>query len=854
LYNNNDNNRFNITINEEVRDQQHQNVTFSDQTPQWSYTVDSMPDSTFGMADASDADLGSFFSRPIKIAAYPWAVNQLFFVKFNPWNLFFTNPRVMNRITNFNLLRCKLHVRIVLNGNGFYYGRAIASYIPLHTHDEFTRDRAFFIQDVVAASQRPHVYLDPTYSQGGTIQLPFVWYKNALNIPLMEWDEMGTMVIHGIQNLKNSNGNTDPITVSVFAWAEDVSLSIPTCQDPGALTPQLKEVFVPQAKDEYGMGIVSRPASMVARAAGALSNAPVIGMYARATELAARAIGGIATIFGYSRPVELAPIVPYKPTLIGNLCNTNVSDTSQKLTLDVKQELTIDPRVMGLGDSDEMDILSVAMRESWLTSFAWPLGEPIETPLWHCEVSPVLWNELNSEIHMPACCFAAMPFRRWKGTMKYRFQFVASAFHKGRIKIVYEPFYPTTNEYNTNYLRVVDLAKERDFTVSIGWGSELALLNHRQPGQDTVPYTDGTPLFAPPTSFANGVISVYVVNELTAPTDDSANGIEVNVFVSVGEDFEVYDPDSAYIENYVFFDPDTPPTILAQSQVQAEPFEPQSGEEVMNQPDSDLTKAESEPIKSDVNQTLATQLPTASHLVDVYYGDPIASFRQCLKRYTLHTVITPPDSTASATLITLKNSNFPYYRGNCPGAVDTSAVGGYNYCKATLMNYVTAAYTCRRGGIRRKYVRVNGFNDVKSQIMMVTRVANLFGGGYSITNTSVPVQNNSNSNARHRFYSVALPHTWDGTFATVVDQNPVCEVEIPYYFNVRFSPGKQANWTSDTTTFRKYHRVDTIVEAKNDDPVALFCFVAAGEDFNLGFFTGAPVMYYVSPSADPASG
>jgi len=103
----------------------------------------------------------------------------------------------------------------------------------------------FFIQDVVAASQRPHVYLDPTTNQGGTLTLPFFWYTNAISIPDQDWREMGDIIIHGMQSLKHANGATDQVIVSVFAWAEDVTLSIPTANEPGALAPQVGEIFEP---------------------------------------------------------------------------------------------------------------------------------------------------------------------------------------------------------------------------------------------------------------------------------------------------------------------------------------------------------------------------------------------------------------------------------------------------------------------------------------------------------------------------------------------------------------------------------------------------------------------------------
>lgn len=841
----NNNNKFNIKINEETLESQYQNVRFSDQTPSWDYTVDSMPDPTFKIADTDDADLGNFFSRPIKIRSFSWATGANLYESFNPWRDFFENPRVINRITNFNLLRCKLKVRIVLNGNSFHYGRAIASYTPLQFLDDFTKDRAFFIQDVVAASQRPHVYLDPTTSQGGTLTLPFVWYENALRIPDQAWRSMGEMKIHGMQNLKHANGATDQVIVSVFAWAEDVSLSIPTANEPGALTPQMGEVFTPQATDEYGTGPISRPAGIVAKAAGALSNIPGIGMYARATQMAANAVSGVASMFGYSRPITLADIEPYKPTYLGNMANTNVPDTSQKLTLDAKQELTVDPRVMGLGSTDEMTIKSIAQRESFLTQFGWAVADSAETLLWNSEVSPVLWNELagtNDELHMPACCFATLPFRRWRGSMKFRFQIVASAFHKGRLKITYDPSYPLSNEYNTNYTYIIDLAKERDFTVEIGWGQQRSLLKHRNPLSASVPYST-TALGADPGLFGNGIISVYVVNDLTVPNSTVNNDIEVNVFVSAGNDFEVFDPDSKNIEDLVWFAPQM-----------GEIFSPQMADtngQTANQPDADLTKREDEPMKETPSQTMAPTLSDQDHTTCVYYGDPITSFRQCLKRYNYHSAITPTSTTATS-ILNLRNSNYPYYRGYAPGAVHETivpAVGTpYNYCKMTLLNYITPAFTCRRGGLRWKYFRMGGNNSGDS-LLMVSRDA-APNGVYDLQETPLLTLSTGTLSARVRQAETLIPHTWDGATATSTFHNPVVEVELPYYDDIRFAPAKQADITG-ISAFNHFHWLSTIWESFSNDTPLIHSFVSVGEDFNLAFFTGAPVAWRVPQNSEP---
>lgn len=826
---------------------QHQTVRFSDQIPQWNYTVDSDLDSTFYNADTNDADLGNFFSRPIKIQSFSWATTTNLFETFNPWQDFLENPRVLNRLTNFNLLRCKLKVRIVLNGNSFHYGRAIASYIPLHTVDAFTQNRSFFIQDVVGASQRPHIYLDPTTSQGGTLSLPFCWYENALRIPQQDWRRMGSIIIHGMQNLKHANGATDQVIVSVFAWAEEVSLSIPTANEPAALSPQMGEVFSPQVTDEYGVGPISRPAGVIAKAAGALSNIPGIGMYARATEMAASTVAGVASMFGYSRPITLADIQPYKPTYLGNMCNTNVPDTSQKLTLDAKQELTVDPRVMGLGSTDEMTIKSIAQRESFLTQFGWAVADPTETLLWNSEVSPVLWSELtgtNDELHMPACCFAALPFRAWRGTMKFRFQIVASAFHKGRLKITYDPSYPLTNEYNTNYTYIIDLAKERDFTVAIGWGHERSVVNHRNPILDPIPYNT-TPLGADPLNDANGIISVYVVNDLTVPNSITNNDIEVNVFISAGDDFEVFDPDSNNIEDLVWFQPQV-----------GEVFTPQMAElgDPLNHPDADLTKSEDEPMKPNASQTLAPTLSDSDHTSCVYYGDPITSFRQCLKRYNYHSAVAPLASTAVPVLLKLTNGNFPYYRGYAPGAVHLTNTPAndtpYNYCKMTLLNYITPAFTCWRGGMRWKYFRTGGVPSDTS-LLMVNRNGST-DIPYTQTETPMITSGNGSQYEKVRQAEVLLKHTWDGAVVTSTTQNPVIEVELPYYSPVRFNHAKIANVTEFVPSgFLRVHTLSTIWEVEAGDSALIHCFVSVGEDFNLGFFTGAPVAYRVPQVSEP---
>jgi len=782
----------------------------------------------------SDATLEQFFSRPIKIRTYDWGTGLSFFQTFNPWQDFWENPRVINRITNFNLLRCKMHVRILINGNGFHYGRAIASYLPLHVDDAYTRDRALILQDTVASSQRPHIYLDPTKSQGGVISLPFVWPLNALDIPGQDWRNMGTMSIRSINSLKHANGATDSVTVSVFAWATDVTMSILTANEPGALSPQAGSL------DEYN-GVISRPASVLARVAGALESIPSISPFALATRLAANTVATIAQTFGYSRPINIVPIQPLKPEFFGNLANTVYPDHSTKLTFDPKQELTVDTRTFGLAGKDEMSIRSVASVESYLTTFPWNVTSPVEGRLFNIEVNPVVWNRLASapvEYHMPACCYAALPFRAWRGTMRYRFQIVASSFHKGRLKITYDPSFPLTNEYNTNYTHIVDIANERDFTIEVGWGQQYPYLSHRNMITNAGNIWSTSALGGDPGELANGIISVYVVNELTIPNSIANNDIDINVFVSC-HDLEVADPTDAFTQELTWLQP------------QSGLLEPQSGK-LGDSPDGDLTQEESIPSSTSVAATMSAPISSTDMSQYVFYGDPVVSIRQILKRYNQSITHVPPSGVTTERMCFWDMSIFPLVRGYQGAGIHLTNVPvastPYNFARMTMLNYFSPAYVCWRGGIRWKFHAVGSSATTNLTTLAVLRNPSAT-TGYTAGSTALSLGATSASIRAANAVTLQPSSLCEAAYFNNATLNPVAEVELPYYIPRRFSSGKQANWSSVQPGLMM-KLLARISFSSTNHCFGIDAFCATGEDFTLGFYTGPPVAFrQVNPAA-----
>ena len=796
-------------------------TSFTDQNPSYVYKVDSEPDATFKVADTTDTSLENFLKRPVLIQSFDWSTSAPnIYQRFNPWTDFFSEPRIANRIAHYAFLRAKLHIRVLINGNAFHFGRAIMSYIPLQNFDQFTVDRAVTSQDVIQASQRPHIYLDPTYSQGGELHLPFFYPKNMLEIATSEYDNMGELVIHTMNPLKHANGATDNVTINVFAWAEDVTLAGPT----SATSPDLS---AQAGSDEYGDGIISKPAGVVARVARKLKSIPPIAPYARATEIAAGSVSNIASILGYCRPNDISTITSFRPLFGGNMANTNVEDTAIKLSVDAKQELTIDPRTVGLSGQDELGIKNIAQRESYLTTFDWAVSDNKDAKLFAVGVNPAQWDTVgpvgpNQEMHFTAPCFAAVPFHWWRGSMKYRFQIVASNFHRGRIRVVYEPFGPDAGlNYTTNYNRIIDLAEEKDFTVEVGWNQDVSYREVSRPGIDFPAFG---PTYVLPTEHVefNGMLSLYVVNDLTVPNSTVDNDIQVNVFVSAGDDFEVAAPRHDGTRLLSFYSED----YLLNSQ---------SASEVL---DNEATSQPSAPMQ-DANETIgAMQIDDTDATNHVFFGEEIKSFRPILKRYAFHSFNTSQDEASGSFWWQLRSPAMPYNRGYTENPVQFSTV---NICEMTLLNYVSSAFTGWRGGVRHKLFlssdRANG--QVSTSVAAVNRIQS-YGSGSPYLNTYSTIDSSTYLGNQLSQQGVLNSFLCGGT-ANPLIKNPVQDIEIPFYSTWRFLPSKRDS-TNRTDIDPPLPAYLLSMQSEGSRPL-LTDFVASGEDFNCFFFTGCPIVY-----------
>jgi len=814
----------------------HETLEFKTDETSGHTEIDGEFDATRSDVGMSRSELGNFLARPVRICTGTWTNGDFLSDECYPWHAFLTNESIRRKIYNYYLIQGKLKIEIVINGNSFFYSRAILSYCPLYTRNtnekNLVRSGTTPTQDCIRYSQRPHVYIDPCTSQGGSMVLPFVWYDNWLPLPNEQaMLEMGKLDLRSFRELYHANNDTDDVDYQIFASMEDVRLAAPTTTAP-ALDTQAGVL------DEYGQGIISKPASAVALMASKLKNVAIIGPYARATELGASAVSAIAGLAGYCRPINLEPIRKYKPTYGGNIANTEIEEAVDKLSFDPKQELSIDPRIHGYGGKDDMTLSNIWSKESYFSQFDWAGGTSADTLLYSARVTPVQYDTVSGatrpedERHMTAQAFAVLPFAYWKGSMTYRFVIVASKYHRGRLRIVYNPAGnqdTSATEFTSAYNWIIDINKTRDFEVTIPWNASQPYKRIQPLGlnDDNVQQNfraGATAITNVKFEATNGTFYVYVLNELTTVTATDPGTPSVLVFQKCGDDFEVGVPESA---NY--------------GKLAYQPLDPQSGE--TEPEDAIAPEGASETLMDAGSQQVAVRM--MDNLV--FFGETVTSFRAVLKRYCFHEVTPGPDigSLSTNDLVQWERlrSDFPCYRGYDSNGLSSTTTGNANLVKQTLMNYLTPAYVTRTGGIRWKHflystdMSLFSVPSMPLTVLRTDKVDTALTAGDSLT-----LLGTSNLLDR-KLANLNYPETWAGAYITKCDIQPIAEVELPFYRRDRFAVAADLD-TNSVANEPDFHWVMTQYAIPSSGmALAINSYVASGEDFNLCWFLNAPVAF-----------
>lgn len=756
-----------------------------------------MKDSTFSIGSSGgEGTLDSFFQRPVRVAEYTWSVGSYLNFALNAHSVYFNNTVIKSKLNRYSLIRGDLVVRLCMNGTAFHYGRLMASFMPLDYFDDTDQvDHIGTDIDIVRRSQRQHVILNPSNGETAEMHIPYVmpasWYSLVDTANTV--DRAGIIKLNSFQTLKHANGGTDPISISVFAWLENVEVAQFTSH---------------VTQSEATKGPVSSIASNAASIARKLKNAPLIGPYMTAAASLSTGVADVARIFGYSRPIIKDKMTVVQQRYMGNMANTDANEAVVRLSLDSNNELTVDPRVVGLKPTDEMDIEHICNIESYLTQFVWARSDPSDTSIFTMPIKPMNYQYTSNAFRPPALCFAAMPFHYWRGTIRVRFQVVCTSFHRGRLRVIYDPHNLAVGEdgFVSNSNTIIDISSETDVYIDFPWAQNTPF---RRQVAATPTSTYGFTGTAPYLQENNGTITVQVLNDLTTPDSVANNDVSVNVFIS-GHDMQFADVSDA-THRVTYFN------------------------------------TQSEIVTAGALDVTTSPLPSENdNLMKVYMGEKIVSFRSLLKRYTYHSSESYYNDQVNLTVSCLytKTPYFPLYYGVTTFGIHQDALGAsVNLVNTTLLNYLAPAFVCRRGGLRYKYIidktganpGIGTFGVARAPSSVVSYVAPVI-EQFAVSNVSRS-QNAWNNVSAHASTTSHAGQHW------ISLENKGCmEIDVPMYTNERFYMNRVLNTNYGRVFDRSNvgHLSEYLTTHSAQSMVNYRRYVATAEDFSLSYFAGAP--------------
>jgi hypothetical protein len=402
------------------------------------------------------------------------------------------------------------------------------------------------------------------------------------------------------------------------------------------------------------------------------------------------------------------------------------------------------------------------------------------------------------------------------------------------LRIVYNPVTSPTGDipFNQVYSTVIDIAENRDFEYEVKWADIRAWAHNH--GLESIVFKNIFDEVTPVTAGGiddNGSISIYVVNELATPASTQTT-VKVQMWVAAGDDFAVAAPTANNLK------------LLS-------PFKQQS-EVAPDRLATTLDKSNAPTSPDEVPSFAPGEGIPENNQYLVYQGERIVSFRELLRRYQFFNCYFPAQygTEASVRIIGMMHHDFPYYRGwELNGenlAVASTNQAWYNFCTLTLLNYLTPAFVARRGSLRHKYMLTQTRAQPRAVSMSVSRMS-IFGEKHQYYEY---LMDSANIGDRRAMIQASEKPNLAGSHATCCHVQPSLEFETPYYTTgQRFEPARQI-YTYDTALT---HNHEVTVDVPNNtlsEAYRVDRYISVGEDFQLGMFVGAPIMYsYENPSA-----
>jgi hypothetical protein len=612
----------------------------------------------------TEQQIKDFFSKPITIATGSFSTTDSFpgiTTYYMPAGLFSAPAANVwtEKLKGYLGIRMTMNFKIVVNANRFQQGRYIMSYVPYAgaAYDSIGTpniNENLRLPTIIQRTTVPHVELDLNCDTSAEMSIPYSSIKTffpaqeLVASPLVIDSILGSLNVYPYSPLVTVSGATTA-SYRIYAWLTDVELI-------GAASAQSglprKEVSNKQN------GIVSAPLSAISRGFREFESIPVLSSYAHTVSWIADRLAKTASIFGLSKPNQGDNLTKIVPLSAANHSNVDGDSDARSMAFMLQPGVQA---VSGLSTTvlDEMDFSYVASKFSWVNSIIWTTAQVVDVNLTDIPLLPNYHVLTGTARNYNPMSFIVQHFKMWRGSMKFRFKFVKTEFHSGRLAF---DFYPNSLGYSNvsrpEYVNrvIVDIREHSELEIVVPFISNAQYLKYDE-------------------SF--GTMKISVIDPLIAPAT-VANSVTILIELAAGPDFEVSQPGQCM----------TPTAVV-----------PQSG---LNECSLYSTTIGSSTIN--MNPVLASSVAA---------GDKVSSYRALVKRYMPYRW-----SVATDGAVALWNNFSISIIADALPIKGSDAIT--NYIEGDLYTMVASCYAIAGGGIRvRDVISTNRLTLKESPVQAV---------------------------------------------------------------------------------------------------------------------------------------
>lgn len=414
-----------------------------------------------------------------------------------------------------------------------------------------------------------------------------------------------------------------------------------------------------------------------------------------------------------------------------------------------------------------------------------------------------------------------MLFQYWRGDLIYTFKFVTSVYHKGRVRITWDPAADiNADSVSTSvaFTQIVDISETNEVEIRVPYLQRTTWLQTRAADDSVKWSTSPTPTYTHDPTYSNGYIQMRVLTELSAPTTTST--INVLTYIRCADDIEFSAP-TPLINDLVMYTPQT----------SEETYYLQSGE-------TDLSKL-----------VVGKQTKPDEHRFHVYMGENIKSIRQLLRRTNYNGALNFPVSTTDIwSIANFKQNMYPLMPGFDPNGIHT-AVGfavetaPYNFVPNTVFGLIAPMFVGMRGSMIWDYNVDTPTSDYVSSLTVNRLAAPISAADYY--NFSLAHDNEKNNTSRS-FSGALLPGPAGGCITNQITQSGI-SASVPFYNQYRFVSTAPLDRTLGNTSDGSHiltHSTTVITHPSHQTlgnaGYLLQKYFKVGSDFNLFMFLNCP--------------